>query len=44
VAASLALCDVTGASVDEALAASSWAAQALVRQALAEAGERSRKR
>jgi hypothetical protein len=42
--ASLTLRDVAGASVDEALAASSWAAQALVRQALAEARERARKR
>jgi AcrR family transcriptional regulator len=41
--AALALRDVAGASVDEALAASSWAAQALVRQALAEARERSRR-
>lgn len=37
--AALTLRDVAGASVDDALAASSWAAQALVRQALAEAGE-----
>jgi len=33
----LALRDVAGASVDEALAASAWAAQALLRQARAEA-------
>jgi AcrR family transcriptional regulator len=38
--AALALRDVAGASVDEALAASAWAAQALVRQALAEARDR----
>ncbi|WP_244201194.1 TetR/AcrR family transcriptional regulator [Paraburkholderia rhynchosiae] len=42
--AALSLRDVAGASTDEALAASSWAAQALVRQALAEARERSGKR
>lgn len=35
--AALALHDVAGASLDEALSASAWAAQALVRQALAEA-------
>ncbi|MEX3933744.1 TetR/AcrR family transcriptional regulator [Paraburkholderia phymatum] len=40
----LSLRDVAGASTDEALAASGWAAQALVRQALAEASERPRKR
>jgi len=38
--AALALRDVAGASIDEALATSSWAAQALVRQALAEARKR----
>lgn len=38
--AALALRDVAGASVDEAIAACGWAARALVRQALAEAGER----
>ncbi|HJV60774.1 MAG TPA: TetR/AcrR family transcriptional regulator [Albitalea sp.] len=42
--AALALRDVAAASVEEALAASSWAAQALVRQALAEARERRAKR
>ncbi|WP_280151691.1 TetR/AcrR family transcriptional regulator [Piscinibacter sp. XHJ-5] len=42
--AALSLRDVAGASLDEALAASGWAAQALVRQALAEARERSGKR
>jgi hypothetical protein len=42
--AALSLLDVAGASTDEALAASSWAAQALVRQALAEASEQSGKR
>ncbi|GAB3448060.1 TetR/AcrR family transcriptional regulator [Massilia solisilvae] len=42
--AALSLRDVAGASVDEALAACGWAAQALVRQALAEARERSGKR
>lgn len=36
--------DVVGANVDEALATSAWAAQALVRQALAETGERRGKR
>lgn len=38
--AALSLRDVAGASVDEALAACGWAAQALVRQALADAGEK----
>jgi AcrR family transcriptional regulator len=42
--AALTLRDVAGATTDEALAASSWAARALVRQALAEARERSAKR
>lgn len=42
--AALSLRDVAGASTDEALAASGWAAQALVRQALAEARERPGKR
>lgn len=42
--AALALCDVAGADIDEALAASAWAAQALVRQALAEAHDRRNKR
>jgi AcrR family transcriptional regulator len=42
--AALSLRDVAGASTDGALAASGWAAQALVRQALAEARERSGKR
>lgn len=42
--AALSLRDVAGASIDEALAASGWAAQALVRQALAEARERPAKR
>jgi AcrR family transcriptional regulator len=37
--AMLALRDVAGASIDEALTASAWAAQALIAQALAEAGE-----
>jgi|RhiMethySRZTD1v2_1073278.scaffolds.fasta_scaffold4320817_1 hypothetical protein len=35
----LALRDVAGASVDEALEASAWAAQALLRQARAEASQ-----
>ena len=42
--AALALRDVAGATLEEALAASGWAAQALVRQALAEARERRDKR
>src|SRR5437867_11530310 len=42
--AALSLRDVAGASTDEALAASGWAAQALVRQALAEASGRRGKR
>jgi AcrR family transcriptional regulator len=42
--AALSLRDVAGASLDEALAASGWAARALVRQALAEARERTGKR
>jgi len=42
--AALSLRDVAGASVDEALAVSAWAARALVRQALAEARERAGKR
>lgn len=42
--ASLALRDVAGASVDEALSASAWAAQALVRQALEDARERQSRR
>ena len=42
--AALSLRDVAGASTDEALAASGWAARALVRQALAEARERAAKR
>jgi AcrR family transcriptional regulator len=37
--AALALRDVAGVETEQALAISSWAAQALVRQALAEAGE-----
>ncbi|HJV75769.1 MAG TPA: TetR/AcrR family transcriptional regulator [Noviherbaspirillum sp.] len=42
--AALSLCDVAGASIDEALSACGWAAQALVRQALAEAREESGQR
>lgn len=42
--AALALRDVAGASTDEALVASAWAAQVLVRQALAEARARPGKR
>lgn len=42
--AALSLRDVGGASTEEALAASGWAAQALVRQALSEARERPGKR
>jgi AcrR family transcriptional regulator len=42
--AALSLRDVAGATTDEAVAASGWAAQALVRQALAEARERPDKR
>lgn len=42
--AALALRDVAGASIDDALAASAWAARTLVRQALAEARERHGKR
>jgi AcrR family transcriptional regulator len=38
--AALALRDVAGASAEDALAVSAWAAQALVRQALADAAER----
>lgn len=38
--AAISLRDVAGTSMDEALAASAWAAQALVRQALAEARAR----
>jgi AcrR family transcriptional regulator len=42
--AALSLRDVAGASVEEAVAASAWAAQALVEQALAQARERRGKR
>ncbi|MFC5522215.1 TetR/AcrR family transcriptional regulator [Polaromonas jejuensis] len=40
----LAVRDIAGASVDEAIAAGAWAAQALVKQALAEADEARMKR
>ncbi|MGE8066005.1 TetR/AcrR family transcriptional regulator [Pseudomonas sp. NPDC089569] len=40
----IAVRDISGASVEESLDATAWAAQALVRQALAEAGQARRKR
>lgn len=42
--AALTLRDVVGANLEEALAASSWAARSLVRQALADASERRSRR